>query len=409
MVWRNPDFLKLWLGHAVSLFGSEITALAIPLTAILTLDAGPIEMGILAASGTTPSLIFGLAAGVWVDRVRRRPVLIASDLIRASLLLSIPAAWALGGLTLPYLVVVTFLIGVCTVLFDVAHTSYLPSVLAPDELVEGNSKLEVSESLNQFAGPGAGGLIVQAVGAPLAIVADSVTFLASAAFLGRIRAKEVVVARSPTSPGVLAEASEGLRTVIAHPILRPTAGYAATGSLFMQALLAVYLLYLVDELRLQPALVGLVSMAAAPGTILGALLAGWTVRRFGMGATMCGVALAVGVGALLFPLAAGPPQVSVPILMGAWFLVATSSLYDIHEVSLRQALTPDRLRGRVNATRYLAFFGVMPIGALLGGLLGAVIGLRPTLLVAAAGVLAASLWIFLSPIRRLAELPTRNA
>jgi MFS family permease len=240
MVWRNPDFLKLWLGHAVSLFGSEITALAIPLTAILTLDAGPIEMGILAASGTTPSLIFGLAAGVWVDRVRRRPVLIASDLIRASLLLSIPAAWALGGLTLPYLVVVTFLIGVCTVLFDVAHTSYLPSVLAADELVEGNSKLEVSESLNQFAGPGAGGLIVQAVGAPLAIVADSVTFLASAAFLGRIRAKEVVVARSPTSPGVLAEASEGLRTVIAHPILRPTAGYAATGSLFMQALLAVY-------------------------------------------------------------------------------------------------------------------------------------------------------------------------
>lgn len=403
-VWRHPDFLKLWVAGAASAFGSEVSGLAIPLVAVLTLDAGPIEMGLLGAARTSPALLLGLFAGVWVDRLRRRPLLIGCDLARAALLLSIPAAWVLGLLTLVYLSVAVFLIGSCTVFFEVAHTSYLPSLLRREELVEANSKLEISESLTQFAGAGSGGVLIQVLTAPLAIAVDAISFLVSAVVVGRIRAREPAAETDPQRTGVLAEAVEGVRAVLSQPLLRATVGYGATTQLLMNAVLAVFVLYVVAELGLQPAVIGLVVMAAAPGTLLGALVAGRVVRRAGLGVTMSTAALLPGLGVVLFALASGPLP-SVPLLMLAWFLLGFASVYDISEVSLRQAVTPDRIRGRVNATRSFAFFGVMPVGSVLGGVLGAAIGLHSMLLLAAVGLLCASLWIILTPVGRLPRSP----
>jgi MFS family permease len=403
-VWRHPDFLKLWAAGAVSAFGSEVSGLAIPLVAVLTLNAGPIEMGILGAARTSPALLLGLFAGVWVDRLPRRPVLIGCDLARAALLLSIPAAWLFGLLTLAYLSVAAFLIGSCTVFFEVAHASYLPSLLRREDLVEANSKLEISESLTQFAGAGSGGLLIQVLTAPLAIVVDSISFLVSALFVRSIRGREPAAEIHPRRTGVLSEAVEGLRAVLSQPLLRATVAYGATTQLLINAVLAVFVLYVVADLGLQPAVIGLIVMAAAPGTLLGALVAGRVVRRAGLGAAMSTAAVLPGLGVVLFVLASGPLS-SVPLLMLGWFLLGLASIYDISEVSLRQAVTPDRIRGRVNATRSFAFFGVMPVGSVLGGVLGAAIGVHPVLLLAAVGLLCASLWIVLTPVGRLSQPP----
>jgi MFS family permease len=401
-LWRRPDFRTFWLAGAVSLLGSEVSALAIPLAAILTLDAGPIGMGILASVGAAPPLLLGLFAGVWVDRLRRRPVLIACDLARAAVLLSIPLAWLSGLLSLGYLAAAAFLIGVFTVFFDVAHASYLPSLLRREELVEGNSKLEVAESLTQFAGPGIGGILVQVLSAPLAVAFDALSFLASALFLGRITAPEQHMGQEPAG-GTLTQVRQGLGFVLSHPLLRPMVGYAAATQLCMSAALAVYLLYAVEELRLPPALVGVASMGAALGTILGAALAGVLVRRVGQGVAMALAGFLPGLGVLTMTLAGSQLLPPLAGLILAWLLLGLGAIYDINEVSLRQAVTPDQLRGRVNATRYFAFFGVMPLGALLGGLLGAAIGIRSTLLAAGLGLVLASLWIVLSPVRRLSR------
>jgi len=403
-VWRHPDFRNLWLAGAVSMVGTEVSGLAFPLTATLLLGAGPIGMGILTASRDAPSLLFGLFAGPWVDRLRRRPVLIWCDLARAAVLVSIPLAWIAGLLNLAYLSLAAFLVGTFTVFFEIAKASYLPSVLRSEELVEGNSKIEVSESLTQFVGPGIGGALIQVLSAPLAIAFDAVSFLGSALLLGRIQTPEAGEQRTATRPGIMAEAREGLRFVVAHPLLRPLVGYAATTQLCMNAVIALYVLY-ARELGLSPAAIGVTFMGAAPGTILGALVTGRLVGRFGVGPTMSLAAFLPGLGVLLMTWATGAPVAPVLVLTAAWFLLAVHAIYDISEVSVRQAATPDPLRGRVNASFNFAFYGVMPVGALLGGLLGATIGIPTTLLVAAAGLLLAPLWILLTPLRRLSQPP----
>ncbi len=405
-IFRHPDFRRLWLAGTVSMFGSEVSNLAIPLTAVLTLGAGSIGLGILYASRDAPSLLFGLFAGPWVDRLRRQPVLIWCDLARAAVLISIPIAWLAGLLSVAYLAIAAFLVGTLTVFFDVAHASYLPTVLRSDELIEGNSKIEVSESLTQFAGPGIGGLLIQALGAPLAIAFDAASFVGSAVFLGRIRAPEADGQSGALRTGIVAEAWQGVRFVLADPLLRPLVGYAASTQLCMSGALAVYVLYAIDELRLPPAIVGVTFMGAAPGTILGALIVGPLLRRLGLGLTMSLAAFLPGLGVVLMAAAGAASAAPALVLIASWFLLGLGAVYDIGEVSLRQAATPDPLRGRVNASRYFAFFGVMPLGALAGGLLGAIVGIRSTLLLAALGLLVAPLWIGLTAVRRLREPPS---
>jgi Na+/melibiose symporter-like transporter len=403
--WRHRAFRRLWSAYSVSAFGTEVSSLAIPFTAVLTLDAGPVGMGILGAAGSAPSLLFGLFAGAWVDRMRRRRILLAADLARAVLLLSVPVVYATGSLSLPYLSVIAFLVGIFNVFFEVAHSSYLPSLVDPEELVDGNSKLEVSESITQAVGPSTGGLLVQVIGAPLAVAVDAASFVLSALFIGSIDTVERAPETAEPRTHVLRETSQGVRYALAHPLLRATLGYATSTQLFMSAALAVYLLYLTHDLGLSPFVIGIVGIAAAPGTVLGAMVASRLVGRWGLGPTMSIAAWLPGLGMVLIAAAGGLPGVAVAFLLAGWFALGLGAIYDIGEVSLRQSTTPDRLLGRVNATRHVAFFGIMPIGALVGGFLGAAIGIQATIAMAAAGLLLAPLWIAAGPIRRLVQAP----
>ena len=409
-LWKDPDFLKLWTGQTISVFGSNITLLALPLTAILVLDATPAQMGLLGAAGTLPHLLVGLFAGVWADRVRRRPIMIAADLGRALMLLTVPLAWVLGLLHIEQLYVVAFLAGILTTFFDVGYGSYLPSLVGREHLVEGNSKLHASQSVAEAAGPGLAGALVQLLSAPIVVIVDVVTFVASALALTLIRKPEPEPAPRREGKNLWREIGEGLHIVLSTSLLRSLAVSGVIFVLFQYVLLAVYTLYLTRELGIEPALLGVIFGIGALGALSGAVIAGQTARRFGLGPTIIAAPLLGCVAALLIPLAGGLPSAAVPLLVMAQFLYAFGGpIFTINAVSLRQSISPDRLLGRVNASNRFMVFGVMPVGSLLGGFLGETIGLRPTLAVAALGMLLAFVWLVASPVRSLRELPARAA
>jgi MFS family permease len=408
-LWRHPDFLKLWAGQSVSVFGDQVGFLALPLTAVVALRATPAEMGLLGAAERAPFLLIGLLAGVWIDRRRRRPVLMWADVGRAILVGSIPAAALLGCLDMGYLYGVALATGVLTVLFDVAYQSYLPVLVARDQLVEGNSKLEVSNSVAQIAGPGVAGVLVQTLTPPLALVGDALSFVVSVVSLGLIRTPEPGPVPLAEQPGLRSELGEGMATVFKSPLLRAIAGSTATTNLFSNATFAVFILYATRDLAIGPAALGFILAALGPGALLGALLASHLARRLGPGPTIVGAILVGGTGWLLIPLANGPPSVAAAMLAAGFFVVGLGGpIYNINQVSLRQALTPRRLLGRMNATMRFLVWGTMPIGSLLGGYLGTTIGLRPTLAVAAVGSSLAFLWVFLSPVRALSTPPSSS-
>jgi MFS family permease len=427
-LWRQGDFRKLWAAETISVFGSQFTLLAIPLIAALTLQASPVEMGILAAVDTAPFLLIGLFAGVWVDRLRRRPVLIAADLGRALLLATIPlaafageiaslvgslgAALGLGALAplasgsllgLPQLYVVGFLVGVLTVFFDVAYQAYLPALVERSQLVEGNSKLEVSRSAAQLAGPGLAGLVVQYLSAPVAIALDALSFALSAAFLGLIGKPEATPDRAGRA-SLLVEAREGLAVVFGNRLLWSIAGCTGTWNFFGSLAYALYVLFAARELQMAPAALGLAFGAGNVGALVGAVAAARLATRFGVGPTIVGSALLGGLALLPVPFAT--PELALPLLLGSGLLGSfTSVTYNVNQVSLRQAITPHRLQGRMNATMRFVVWGTMPLGGLAGGALGQELGLRPALLIGVLGSLVAFLWVFLSPVRRLERIP----
>lgn len=402
-LWRNPDFLYLWTGQSISLLGSQVTALALPLTAVLVLNATPLEMGILGAVQYAPFAIFSLVAGVWADRLPRRPILIASDIGRAMFLGLIPVAAVLGVLRLEHLYLVGFLTGVLTVFFNVAYTSLLPTLVRTEQLVEADAKLQVTASSASIVGPGLGGAIVQVLSAPIAVVLDVLSFLVSAASLGLIRAPEKVSSANARRD-LLREMREGLETVFRDRVLRALIATAVTGNFFVHVHLAGRVLYATDELGIEPALLGIVFSLGSIGGLPAALVAAHLARRFGIGPTVLGAQLLAGIGALLIPLASHTLVMAVTLLVAGMVVWGMSvMIYNINAVSLRQANTPDRLQGRVSGTITTLAWGVGPFGALTGGLLGEVVGLRASLFIAGFGVLFASLWLVLSPVRALRE------
>jgi MFS family permease len=363
-------------------------------------------MGFLYATETVPFLLVGLVAGVWVDRLPKRRFLIGGDLARALLLSWIPLAAVLHVLRIEQLYGPAVLVGLCTVFFDVAYQSVLPVLVGREHLVEGNSKLEISRSAAQIAGPAIGGALVQLLTAPVAIVVDSLSFLVSALFLVRLR--------TPNSPavkvkqGVWAGMREGIEVVLGNPLVRAIAGCTGSSNLFGSALQAVFILFATRDLGLSPVLLGVALGAGSAGALVGAILVGRLTRHVGMGPSIVGgIALGLGgLGGVLVALAAGPAMVVAPILATAQALFGFGGvLYNVNQVSLRQAITPDGVQGRMNATMRFIVWGTMPIGALLGGFLGEVIGLRGTLVVAAVGALLTPLWVLLSPVRRLQDPP----
>jgi MFS family permease len=416
-LWADPDFLRLWSAQAISELGSRITREGIPLTALLVLHAGAVRMGLLNALGGIAVLVFGLAAGVWIDRLRRRPVLVAADLGRAALLASIPAAALAGRLAMGQLYAVAALAGVMTVFFDVANQSYLPALVDRDRILEANSKLTLSSTIAEIAGPGLTGFLVQAITAPIAILFDALSFLASALLLAGIRKREPPPPRRPPEHALTATLA-GVRRIFADPMLRPLALRSATAWVFHGFSGALYLLFAIDVLRLRPAVLGIVIATGGVGAMAGAFLAPRLERRVLRGPTFLATSALYGLTQFLVPLAGmatAPPPAGSPAgaaSPGGWpaaaLLIAAQligdllfTVYSINAVSLRQRVAPANLLGRINAGMQLLARGVYPLGALLGGYLGERLGVRPTLALAAAGLLLSTLWLLPAPLRRL--------
>ena len=403
---RHADFKRLWAADALSQAGTQVTAIALPLLLIKVLDAGPFEVGLLTTFEFLAFLLVGLPAGVWVDRMRRRNVLMVADLVRGLLYGSLPLAWALDALTLAQVYAVALVAGVCTVFFDVAYQSYLPHLVGRDNLVEGNAKLQGTQSVAQVAGPTVGGVLVQALTAPYAILVDAASYLWSAVWVGAIRSREPLPERAPDRH-LGREMKEGVAFVLGNRLLRAITACTATANLFSNVGMTVFIVLLASAsgLNLSAGTIGLLFSASAVGGILGALVA----RRFagwvGQGPALW-ISIAISVPAML----------PMPFVQRGWllWLVAAGSVlvgasivvYNITQVSFRQLLCPERLLGRMNATIRFAVWGTIPIGSLLGGILGATIGLRPTLWVSVIGSLLAVLPVFFSPLRTMRQLPT---
>ena len=402
-LWRHPDFLRLWSAETISQVGTQVSNLALPLVAIVTLDATAFEVAALGTVVFLPWLLFSLPAGVWVDRLRRRPILVVADLGRGVLLASVPVAWTLDALTLWQLYAVGFGTGVLTVFFDVAYQSYLQALVDRDRLVEGNSKLEVSRSAAQIAGPGLAGALVAAVTAPAAIFLDAVSFLASALFLGRIRRRETRIEHDGSRRSMRAELGEGLRFVLGQPLLRAMAASTALFNFFNCVLGSVVLVYLVRGLDLSPAVIGVVLMAGNVGFLVGALLASRFSRWLGLGPAIV-LGSACGIAILLIPLA--PASRPIPFLLAAE-LVATFgvAIYNILALSLRQSIAPPRIHGRMNAVMRFVVWGVIPLGTLLGGTLASTFDLKTAIWIGAIGNAFAFAPLVLSPVRWLRETP----
>lgn len=408
-LWANPDFLKLWAGETASIFGTLISRLAIPFVAILALGASAADMGYLRAAQLAPALLVGLFAGVWVDRLRRRPLMIGCDLGRAALLAAIGVAVTFGALTFGHLYVAVFLIGTLTVVYAVAFRSYVPSLVRRDELVEANSKLQATSSVAEVAGFGLAGALVQAFTAPIAVVIDATSYLISAACLAMIGRAEPKPERPTRAPSVMREIREGLRFVWRDPLLAPIAAVTFSLNLSFETVGAVFILFVTRELGVAPAIQGLVYAVGGISSLVGAMLAGRAVARLGLGRTLAAGLVFGGIGSLCVPLAMGPMFLVLTFLV-AQQMVADGAItvYQINEVSLVQAITPDRLQGRMNATLRFVEGIAMLLGALLGGLLGETIGLRSTLVLGSVTMTLSACWVIGSALGRLRDLPPQR-
>ncbi len=403
-LWRHLDFRRLWIGETVSQFGTMISELALPLVAILVVHASTFQVGLLSAFQTVAFAVVSLPAGAWVERMRFRHVLIVNDLIRAGALASIPATRIAGVLTIWQLYAVALVMGVSTVFFDVAYQSYLPRLIGRAQLVDGNAKLQASESVSQLAGPSAGGLLIQALSAPFAVLIDAASFVWSAAWVTTIRFREPRPERTQDRH-LRREIREGLRFVTGNPMLRAIAICTGSSNLFSSMSMAVFYVLLARDLRVSPGIIGLITSAAAIGGLAGALTAARFARRVGQGPAIW-----------ISQAATGPLAFAAPFVRHNWTLVVLAAamagvsfgivVYNITQVSFRQGLCPPAMLGRMNATMRFLVWGTMPVGSLLGGVLGTTIGVRETLFAAAAGGSLTFLPVFLSPLRRMRQLPS---
>jgi MFS family permease len=401
---RYPDFTRLWIGQTLSQLGSQVTLVALPLLAISTLDASTLQVGLLAGAETVPFLVLGLPAGVWVDRRRRRPVLMYADVGRGLLLATIPIAYAFDVLSMGQLYVVAVGVGACTVLFDVAYLSYVPSLVPPADLLAANTRMEVSYSAAGLVGPGLGGILVQALRAATAMVVDAISYLASAIAILRIRTPEPEPAPAAETTTMTAAAKEGIRYVFRHPLLVWIALYAALFNLFSGMSMAVFLVYAVRQLDVSAATIGLIFSAGGLGAIVGTVLTERAGQRWGVGTSLSVGATVASTAFLLVP--AAPPSSPVPFFLAAMILESCfNPLWNVTQLSLRQIVTPPHLHGRMTATMRFLVWGALPLGSLLGGILGDQLGLRDTLWVAAIGSALAAAPVVLGPLRKLKEMP----
>jgi MFS family permease len=412
-LFRHPNFRKLWIGDTISQFGTQVSQLAIPLVAIIFLKASAFEVALLGTVEFLPFLLFTLPAGAWVDRLQRRPILITGDVGRAFCLISIPIAYELGFLTIIQLYVVAFAMGVLTVFFDVSYQSYLPSLVDRDQLVEGNAKLQASQSAAQILGPGFGGYLIGVLTAPVAVIVDAVSYLASAVFVFTIKGSEPPIppatgprgSRMERLRGFGGEIREGLAFVLKHPYLRMIAGATSSSNLFGNIATGIYLVYVVRVLGLDPLRIGLIFSLGSFGTFAGALVANRIAARIGVGRTIV-LAMAIN-GPSIFLIAIAPIGGAEPFLIASAAIGGFGALvYNVNQVSFRQAITPERMQGRMNATMRFLVWGTIPIGSVISGTLATIFGLSATIWVGAILSFTPVLFLVFSPILSIKTMPS---
>ncbi len=408
-VLRNGDFVRLWTAQTISQFGTQVSLLAIPLVAVILLKASPFEVAMLGTVEFVPFILFSLPAGAWVDRLRRRPILIFGDVGRAASLASIPIVYLLGGLTIWQLYVVGFVNGTLTVFFDVAYQSYLPSLVERDQLVDGNGKLETSRTIAQTAGPAIGGGLIGILTAPVAVVVDALSYVASALFVFLIRREEPTPDRHVDEHGrprggLRSEVAAGLRYVLGDRYLRGIAASTGTANLFGSIAFATYIVYLVRDLGLSAGEIGIILGLGNSGAIVGAVTANRFARWVGLGPAIVLAMLASGPGLLL--IAVAPKAFPAPFLIASGILFGLSVVvYNINQLSFRQAITPTSMQGRMNATMRFIVWGTIPVGQVLGGIIGSSLGVHEAIWIGAAGSFLAVVPLLITPVRTLREMP----
>jgi MFS family permease len=406
-LWSHRDFLKLWTGQSISELGSVVSGLAIPLLAAFNLHASPFQFSLLGVLGFLPFILFALPAGVWVDRLRRRYILIVGDAARAVLLALIPILWALHDLRIWHLLVLEFVIGVFTVFFDVAYQSYLPALIEREHLIDGNSKLQLTASVSQVSGPPIAGALMAAIGAANAIVADCASFVVSTLFMLSMRHRESPPKPEPGQkhPRMWPEVKEGLNWVVRHPWLRSIAMCTGISNFFSTLSGAILILYMARGLHLSKLEIPIVFVAGPVGSIAAGLFTSRITKRLGVGRTILATIAVSGIGVLSYPLATpGSYPLAVLMVGGALFGFGAVA-YNITQVSLRQAITPERLQGRMNAAMRWIVWGTIPAGTLLGGAVATWFGLRAALWVGGIGNTFKILPIAFSSVLKVREIP----
>jgi MFS family permease len=406
-LWRHADFVRLWSAAGISAVGSQVTLLALPLTAILVLHASAFEVAVISTAVTLPNLL-GIAAGVWLDRVRRRRVMIGADFGRAAVLASVPVAYAFGVVNLPQLYAVALVSGALTVFFEIASQAYLPAIVPREELVEANAKLQGATVAAQGAGPSIGGALVTLVTAPVAILADAVSFLVSGLLIGsiskRYEFREEPISRAPTRR---TELREGARYVFSEPYLRPLLLSHALANLALGLLWAIVIVYAVRVLGLSAATIGVILSLGQLGGFAGAVFARRIAQRAGVGRVVVASFFLFGPAALL--LASATRRTAIVFVGLGWILESLArSLYGVSATSVRQALVPDRLQARASGVVATTGTSAFPLGTLVGGALAAAFGLREAMVVVATVSFLPFVPVVLSPVRSLRDVPDRD-
>ncbi len=406
-IWANRDFVRLWSGETVSLIGTQITQFTLPIIAILTLGASVFEVGVLNACRYSPVVVVSLFAGVWLDRRRRRPVLIACSLGNAVLIGIIPIAYGFGVLSIGLLYLICLLVGVLTVIFDVGVLSYVPSLVQRRHLADSNGQIQTSTSLAGIAGPGLAGMLVGILTAPVTLTVDAVSYLCSAIGLITISQREEPPEQPAVRPPVRASIAEGLHAVYGSRLLRSLLSQSATFNFFQNAFITIFVVYALRDLHLSTLKLGIVIGSISVGGVLGASLAN-RIRKFaGFGRTVLMTTIFAAGCPVLVLIPRGNGVAALAILIAIEAVYGFNVLvFNVNTITLRQTITPNRLLGRMNASYRLVLFGTGPIGAVLGGWLGELVGLRSALTIAAIALISPALWILFSPIFRLSDIPT---
>ncbi|MFC6091648.1 MFS transporter [Saccharothrix lopnurensis] len=418
-LFQQANFRNLWFGQTLSLFAAEITAGVIPLLAALTLNASVLEMGVLSAVSFLPYLVISLFAGVWLDRLPKRPVIVAADLARGVLLLLVPLAAVLDLLSMPFLLLIAVLIGVGTVVADIGSASFLPSVVGRRDLVDGNGKLEISNNASRMAGEAVGGVLVQVLTAPFALLFNTVAYAASAVFTQRIRVDPEVKPEvdeddeeqpDARKPDFWREVGEGLRFVFGNPIVRTLAITALLFNLFTFFIEPVFLIFITRTLALEPIYIGLILSSSGVGGVVGAMISGRVSRKLPLGTLLVVTQVLAGAASLLIPVATLVPKPAAVVLIIVMHFVDAVMVivYNVNQRSYRSAVTPDALQGRMNASIRMIVMGVCPLGALLGGVVGNALSATTALIIGSVGILSSGVYIAFTRIRSVKEIPTEQ-